>query len=152
MIWFRQSTFFSTLANFVVWLTSIFWKLLRCTWLLQFMILTTLDLIMATLFQLEVNLPSVTTVPLFSPTLKRPLHLDRSVLENHHISSSWSMAFSSESLNIFINMNTDTYKKLRERIIGMVLATDMTFHFSDLAKLKGRLSNSGIFMNFFNKS
>lgn len=69
--------------------------------------------------------------------------LDRSVLENYHISSSWSLALSSPELDIFQNMTTETYKKIRERMIGMVLATDMNSHFSDLAKLKGRLSNSG---------
>ena len=71
------------------------------------------------------------------------LFLDRSVLENYHISSSWSLALSTPEMDIFQNMTTDTYKKIRERMIGMVLATDMNSHFSDLAKLKGRLSNSG---------
>ena len=72
------------------------------------------------------------------------LSLDKSVLENYHISSSWTLALSSPEFDIFKNMTTDTYKRLRERMIGMVLATDMNSHFSDLAKLKGRLSNSGI--------
>jgi hypothetical protein len=31
---------------------------------------------------------------------------------------------------------------MRERIISMVLATDMSVHFADIAKLKGRLSSS----------
>jgi len=53
------------------------------------------------------------------------------------------MALSSPEFDIFQGLSTDSYKKLRERMIGMVLATDMNSHFADLAKLKGRLSNTG---------
>lgn len=40
-------------------------------------------------------------------------------------------------------MGQENYKKMRERIISMILATDMNSHFSDLAKLKGRLASNG---------
>ena len=52
------------------------------------------------------------------------------------------MAFqiiSQDEFNIFTNFNREQYTKVRERIIGMVLATDMTHHFTDIAKLKARL-------------
>ena len=68
------------------------------------------------------------------------------MLENHHIAASWTLALSNPEYDIFQSLPTDSYKKIRERIIGMVLATDMNSHFSDLAKLKGRLSNNGIFI------
>lgn len=45
-------------------------------------------------------------------------------------------------LSIFGSFSVENYKKVRERIISMVLATDMTCHFSELAKLKGRLAVS----------
>ena len=35
-------------------------------------------------------------------------------------------------------MDRDDYKKTRERLIHMVLATDMSKHFADLAKFKSR--------------
>lgn len=41
--------------------------------------------------------------------------------------------------NIFENFAKDDFKSIREKIITMVLSTDMATHFADLAKLKGRL-------------
>ena len=40
-------------------------------------------------------------------------------------------------------MANEDYKKIRERVVAMILATDMNFHFGDLAKLKGRLTSNG---------
>ena len=37
----------------------------------------------------------------------------------------------------------DDAKKFRERMISMILSTDMSVHFADLAKLKGRLTSPG---------
>ena len=65
------------------------------------------------------------------------------MLENHHIAASWLLTLSDEKLDVFCRLDKDEYKKLRERMISMVLATDMTFHFSDMAKLKARLASSG---------
>lgn len=45
-----------------------------------------------------------------------------------------------DSYNIFANFSKDDYKLIRERIISMVLATDMSNHFADIAKLKARLA------------
>jgi hypothetical protein len=43
------------------------------------------------------------------------------------------------ALNIFATLTRENYKKVRESIIGMVLATDMAGHFAEIAKLKSRL-------------
>lgn len=69
---------------------------------------------------------------------------DKSVLEYHHVSAAYALALEEET-NIFVNFNREDFTKLRERIICMVLSTDMSVHFSELAKMKGRLA-SGIFI------
>ena len=68
---------------------------------------------------------------------------DKSVLENYHISAAYSVALEEETA-IFANFSREDYTKMREKIIAMVLSTDMSIHFQDLAKLKGRLATSGI--------
>lgn len=65
---------------------------------------------------------------------------DKSVLENHHVSASFYI-LQSDKNNICSSFNRDEYKQIRERIISMVLSTDMAHHFSHLAKLKGRLAS-----------
>jgi len=70
------------------------------------------------------------------------------VLENHHIAASWLLTMSDEKCDIFTKLDKDEYKKIRERMISMVLATDMTFHFSDMAKMKARLASSGFLFDF----
>lgn len=67
---------------------------------------------------------------------------DKSPLENHHVSSAFFL-MKDDSVNIFANLQRDDFKKVRERLIGMILSTDMSVHFSDLAKLKGRLVSNG---------
>ena len=62
-------------------------------------------------------------------------------MENHHVSAPFILMQEPE-MSIFGSFSTENYKKVRERIISMVLATDMTCHFSELAKLKGRLAVS----------
>lgn len=68
---------------------------------------------------------------------------DKSVLENHHVSSAFIVAQKPET-NIFANFIREDYTKIRERIIALVLSTDMSFHFADLSKIKGRLATSGL--------
>jgi len=64
---------------------------------------------------------------------------DKAVLENHHVSASFAL-LQEEAYNIFSNFSKADYKAVRERIIAMVLATDMSTHFTDISKLKGRLA------------
>ena len=61
------------------------------------------------------------------------------MLENHHVSTVFAM-LQNENYNIFANFSKDDYKMARERIIAIVLATDMSNHFADIAKLKGRIA------------
>ena len=67
---------------------------------------------------------------------------DKSVLENHHIASSWLITIQDEKSDIFGKLDPDTYKLIRQRMISMVLATDMSSHFGDLAKTKAKVSSS----------
>ena len=65
---------------------------------------------------------------------------DKSVLENHHIASAFALLHSTDhQLNIFENLLPEEYKKMREMLITLVLNTDMSNHFGDLGKFKGRL-------------
>lgn len=47
---------------------------------------------------------------------------------------------SNPDTNIFENFSKEDYKSIREKILANVLATDMSNHFADVAKLKGRLA------------
>lgn len=78
-----------------------------------------------------------------------------SVLENHHIagafaamnSQGWSskrdqnMAdqHASKSCDILENLNQEDYLRVRRLMINCVLATDMSKHFSEMAKFKARI-------------
>ena len=67
---------------------------------------------------------------------------DQSVLENHHIASTFAVAQKAE-FNIFKLFSKEQFKSVRERMVSMVLATDMAKHFSDLGKLKSRVHAPG---------
>lgn len=60
-------------------------------------------------------------------------------MENHHVSSVFEL-MKNEEFNIFADFSKEDYKIIRERVIAIVLATDMSTHFGDVAKLKGRLA------------
>lgn len=68
--------------------------------------------------------------------------LFRSVLESHHSALAFKLTMTNEKVNIFHNLNKDSYKEMRRSIIDMVLATEMTKHFEHLSK----------FVNVFTKS
>ena len=61
---------------------------------------------------------------------------DQSVLENYHVSESFTIIFKKNGCNIFENMSNDDYKFCRKRIIQCVLATDMTLHNKEFQFLK----------------
>lgn len=67
---------------------------------------------------------------------------DKAVLENHHVSAAFILS-QKENYNIFGKFSKEDYSKLRERVITMVLCTDMSTHFNDLSKVKGRLATTG---------
>ena len=70
--------------------------------------------------------------------------VDQSVLENHHVAASFALMIAEPSINIFAKYSREEFSRARERLISLVLATDMAMHFSDVAKIKGRLSTSEI--------
>ncbi|KRZ38280.1 putative 3',5'-cyclic phosphodiesterase pde-3 [Trichinella pseudospiralis] len=64
---------------------------------------------------------------------------DRSVLENHHISSAWQILMRDE--NFFIeNLNNSEYKRFRHFVIETVLATVLKFHFDILMNFTDKIS------------
>jgi cAMP-specific phosphodiesterase 4/calcium/calmodulin-dependent 3',5'-cyclic nucleotide phosphodiesterase len=67
---------------------------------------------------------------------------DKAVLENMHVSLTYSVIFGGdgEQANIFKNMAPDVFSNTRAKIIKLVLATDMTSHFTKLGKLKTRIT------------
>ena len=68
---------------------------------------------------------------------------DKSILESFHVASVFKKMSENSHMNIFKYLDKQDYVQMRGNIIQMILSTDMTMHFTDLAKLKGRLATSG---------
>ncbi|VVC28353.1 Hypothetical protein CINCED_3A011827 [Cinara cedri] len=62
------------------------------------------------------------------------LYNDISVLESHHAALTFKLTTRDDRLNIFKGLEKDTYKVVRQNVIDMILATEMTKHFEHLAK------------------
>ena len=60
---------------------------------------------------------------------------DRHVLENHHIAASFKVTREAQC-NIFSRLSKEVFKEVRESVIQVVLATDMSEHFEDLSRFK----------------
>jgi len=69
------------------------------------------------------------------------LYNDKSILENHHISSAFRLLTDYEDSNILINFDKVDYAECRALMVGMVLATDMSQHFSQLKQMKSSLKH-----------
>eukprot|EP01006_Ploeotia_vitrea_P050207 TRINITY_DN67425_c0_g1_i2.p2 TRINITY_DN67425_c0_g1~~TRINITY_DN67425_c0_g1_i2.p2 ORF type:complete len:152 (+),score=2.48 TRINITY_DN67425_c0_g1_i2:1343-1798(+) len=67
------------------------------------------------------------------------LYNDVSVMENHHIAFSFNLLLSSDEFEWTTNWSNDDFKRFREIMISIILSTDMSKHFSDIAKAKARL-------------
>ena len=65
-----------------------------------------------------------------------------SVLENHHAAFGFKVTMSDERVNIFQNLDRDSFKLIRQGIIDLVLATDMSKHFVHLNKFVSVFTNS----------
>lgn len=65
---------------------------------------------------------------------------DLSVLENHHVASSFKLMKSEKKLNPLAVLTPEVQKDIRKRVCSMVLATDMSKHFGDLGKFKLKVS------------
>ncbi|XP_012350960.1 high affinity cAMP-specific and IBMX-insensitive 3',5'-cyclic phosphodiesterase 8 isoform X2 [Apis florea] len=68
------------------------------------------------------------------------LYNDLTVLESHHAALTFKLTLSDDNVNIFKNLERDTYKQLRQSVIDMILATEMTKHFEHLAKFMNAFS------------
>ncbi|XP_032519458.2 high affinity cAMP-specific and IBMX-insensitive 3',5'-cyclic phosphodiesterase 8 isoform X2 [Danaus plexippus] len=62
------------------------------------------------------------------------LYNDVCVLESHHAALTFKLTLNDDRVNIFKNLDRDTYKNVRHNVIDMILATEMTKHFEHLAK------------------
>ncbi|KAG9341351.1 hypothetical protein JZ751_019457 [Albula glossodonta] len=62
------------------------------------------------------------------------LYNDTAVLESHHAALAFQLTTRDDKCNIFKNMERNEYRSLRQAIIDMVLATEMTKHFEHVNK------------------
>ncbi|XP_054550683.1 high affinity cAMP-specific and IBMX-insensitive 3',5'-cyclic phosphodiesterase 8A [Talpa occidentalis] len=62
------------------------------------------------------------------------LYNDTAVLESHHAALAFRLTMGDDQCNIFKNMERNEYRALRQGIIDMVLATEMTRHFEHVSK------------------
>jgi len=67
------------------------------------------------------------------------IYNDRAVLENHHVSAAFRL-MRIDDYNIVSEFTSDEYKNFRHLVIEMVLATDMSSHFTQLKTMKSLLS------------
>ncbi|CAF3644230.1 unnamed protein product [Rotaria socialis] len=67
------------------------------------------------------------------------IYNDRAVLENHHVSAAFRL-MRMEEYNIVSEFTSEEYKNFRHLVIEMVLATDMSCHFTQLKTMKSLLS------------
>ncbi|RDD45809.1 High affinity cAMP-specific and IBMX-insensitive 3',5'-cyclic phosphodiesterase 8B [Trichoplax sp. H2] len=91
----------------------------------------------------DVDHPGVTSA--FLCNSHNPLALlynDSAVLESHHAALAFKLTTSNDKVNIFKGLESDEYRSIRSSIIDMVLATEMTKHFSYLSKFTDCLNSS----------
>ncbi|PAV55640.1 hypothetical protein WR25_25906 [Diploscapter pachys] len=63
------------------------------------------------------------------------LYNDHSVLENHHVALAFQLTLQQTSnANIFSNLTREEFSSIRQSIVDMVLATDISRHFEYLVK------------------
>ncbi|KAG5461394.1 MAG: hypothetical protein BJ554DRAFT_6421, partial [Olpidium bornovanus] len=70
---------------------------------------------------------------------KALLYNDRSVLENHHVATAFAI-LQQDKCNFLSHMNRTDYASFRELVIDLVLATDLTQHFSVVSSFKNKVS------------
>ena len=90
----------------------------------------------------DMDHPGVTNSYLISTQAKLAMRYnDRSVLENHHVASAFALTLE-EDKDLFSQLLPDDYRHIRMVMIEMVLATDISQHFSLLMKFKGKFLSS----------
>ncbi|VDN82665.1 unnamed protein product [Brugia pahangi] len=68
------------------------------------------------------------------------LYNDRNVLENHHVSASFRL-LKEDDKNIMKRLTREEFRELRNLLIEIVLATDMSSHFAQIKTMKAMLSS-----------
>ncbi|OBS76183.1 hypothetical protein A6R68_17360, partial [Neotoma lepida] len=68
------------------------------------------------------------------------LYNDTAVLESHHAALAFQLTLENDKCNIFKNMDRNDYRTLRQAIIDMVLATEMTRHFEHVNRFNNSIS------------
>ncbi|KTF77067.1 hypothetical protein cypCar_00029655, partial [Cyprinus carpio] len=66
------------------------------------------------------------------------LYNDRSVLENHHAASAWSLFLSQPEFNFLCSLDHVEFKRFRFLVIEAILATDLKKHFDFLAEFNSK--------------
>ncbi|KAJ8269119.1 hypothetical protein COCON_G00117260 [Conger conger] len=69
------------------------------------------------------------------------LYNDRSVLENHHAASAWSLFMSRPEYNFLLNLDHMEFKRFRFLVIEAILATDLKKHFDFLAEFNAKVGD-----------
>ncbi|XP_051501952.1 cGMP-inhibited 3',5'-cyclic phosphodiesterase 3B-like [Myxocyprinus asiaticus] len=69
------------------------------------------------------------------------LYNDRSVLENHHAASAWSLFLSQTEFNFLGNLEHVEFKRFRFLVIEAILATDLKKHFDFLAEFNSKVND-----------
>ncbi|KAM7406078.1 hypothetical protein PAMP_000480 [Pampus punctatissimus] len=69
------------------------------------------------------------------------LYNDRSVLENHHAASAWSLYLSQPEFNFLANLDHVEFKRFRFLVIEAILATDLKKHFDFLAEFNAKVND-----------
>uniref|UniRef100_A0A8C4H8D4 Phosphodiesterase n=1 Tax=Dicentrarchus labrax TaxID=13489 RepID=A0A8C4H8D4_DICLA len=69
------------------------------------------------------------------------LYNDRSVLENHHAASAWSLYLSRPEFNFLVNLDHVEFKRFRFLVIEAILATDLKKHFDFLAEFNAKVND-----------
>ncbi|XP_042295223.1 cGMP-inhibited 3',5'-cyclic phosphodiesterase B isoform X2 [Sceloporus undulatus] len=69
------------------------------------------------------------------------LYNDRSVLENHHAASAWSLFLSQPEYNFLPDLDHVQFKRFRFLVIEAILATDLKKHFDFLAEFNAKIND-----------
>ncbi|KAI8815748.1 uncharacterized protein EV422DRAFT_502077 [Fimicolochytrium jonesii] len=72
---------------------------------------------------------------------KAMLYNDRSVLENHHLASAFRVMNLPEN-NFLVNLSKNDYRSVREAVIDMVLATDLSQHFPLISLFRSKVQGN----------
>ncbi|XP_072045940.1 LOW QUALITY PROTEIN: cGMP-inhibited 3',5'-cyclic phosphodiesterase 3A-like [Amphiura filiformis] len=67
------------------------------------------------------------------------LYNDRSVLENHHAASSWSLFVSKPEFNFLSSLDSAELRRFRFLVIEFILATDLKRHFDFLVEFNAKI-------------